>query len=170
MRYSTVMAPGTGDVRVVDGSGPEHLDTMRALFREYAASLDTDLCFQGFERELRDLPWEYAPPAGRLLLALDGGEPAGCVALRPLVDGACEMKRLYVRPPGRGRGLGRHLAAAIIEEARRIGYRRLRLDTLPLMKEAIRLYERQGFQDIGPYRVNPVPGARFLELDLGETR
>jgi ribosomal protein S18 acetylase RimI-like enzyme len=170
MRYSKDMAPATHDIRLVDGSGPERLDTVRALFREYAASLETDLCFQGFERELRELPWEYAPPPGRLLLALDGDEPVGCVALRPLGEGACEMKRLYVRPTGRGRGLGRLLTVTIIDEARRVGYRRLRLDTLPSMAEAIRLYERQGFRDIEPYRANPVAGARFLELDLGESR
>jgi len=164
------MAPGTGDVRLVDGSVAEHLDTMRELLREYAASLETDLCFQDFEREVRELPWEYAPPAGRLLLALAGEGPAGCVALRPLGDGACEMKRLYVRPGARGKGLGRRLASAIIEEARGIGYQRLRLDTLPSMRQAISLYESQGFRDIGPYRANPVTGARFLELELGEWR
>jgi ribosomal protein S18 acetylase RimI-like enzyme len=161
------MTADAGGIRLVDGSAPERLDTVRALFGEYAVSLDVDLCFQGFDRELRELPWEYAPPAGRLLLALDGDEPAGCVALRPLGEETCEMKRLYVRPITRGRGLGRRLAEAIIDEARKIGYRKLRLDTLPSMREAIRLYESQGFRDVGPYRPNPVPGARFLELDLG---
>jgi len=155
---------------LVDGSAADQLTTVRTLFQEYAGSLETDLCFQGFDRELRELPGEYAPPRGRLFLATDGDQAAGCIALRPIEDAVCEMKRLYVRGAWRGQGLGRRLAVAAIDEARRIGYERMWLDTLPSMKGAIRLYLSLGFRDIGPYRVNPVPGARFMELDLTEAR
>jgi ribosomal protein S18 acetylase RimI-like enzyme len=145
---------------------PKDRDTVVALLREYAASLSVDLCFQGFEQELLSLPWEYAEPRGALLLAWEGERAAGCVALRPLDGDACEMKRLYVRPARRGTGIGRRLALAIIESARGRGYGRMRLDTLPSMVEAQRLYERLGFRDVPPYRANPVPGARFMELRL----
>jgi GNAT superfamily N-acetyltransferase len=144
----------------------EDLDEIRAMLREYEAWLDVDLCFQSFEQELAGLPGEYSPPGGRLLIE----EGAGCVALRALhpENGfeICEMKRLFVRPAHRGSGLGRRLIAAIIEEARGIGYRRMRLDTLPQMDSAQRLYAELGFKDIAAYRNNPVPGARFLELEL----
>jgi ribosomal protein S18 acetylase RimI-like enzyme len=138
------------------------LDEIRLMLREYAAWLEIDLCFQHFEEELAGLPGEYSPPRGRLLIA----EGAGCVALRPLEEDVCEMKRLYVRPEGRGSGLGRQLVRAIISEARAIGYRRMRLDTMPKMGGAQRLYESLGFRDIEAYRYNPEPGARFLELEL----
>jgi GNAT superfamily N-acetyltransferase len=138
------------------------LDEIRLMLREYAAWLEVDLCFQNFEQELAGLPGEYAPPRGRLLIA-DG---ASCVALRAIDAETCEMKRLYVRPEHRGSGLGRQLIAAIIEEARGIGYRRMRLDTMPKMDSAQRLYASFGFRDIEAYRYNPEPGARFLELLL----
>ena len=139
---------------------------MRDLFREYAASLNFSLCFQSFEAELAGLPGEYAPPTGRLFLALIGGRPVGCVALRRLDEETAEMKRLYVRPDRRGEGLGRHLVDQTIAAARQLGYRRLRLDTVPSMVEANGLYAALGFRDIAPYRENPIAGARYLELTL----
>ena len=140
--------------------------TVRRLFEEYAASLDTDLCFQGFAEELAGLPGDYAPPEGRLLLALQNGQTAGCIALRPLEPGVCEMKRLYVRPAFRDHGVGKVLVDRVIQEARNAGYQRMRLDTLPSMRSAQALYRRLGFQEIAPYYDNPVAGAVFLELPL----
>ena len=142
------------------------LDVVRGLFGEYAGGLGVDLCFQDFDRELAGLPGDYAPPAGRLLLAWVAEQPVGCGALRKLDAGACEMKRLYVGTTACGKGLGRRMAEALIGEARLIGYDRMRLDTLPSMGEAITLYRSLGFVPIAPYRKNPVPGALFLELAL----
>jgi putative acetyltransferase len=151
---------------IVPGHAPADIGNVRRLFEEYAASLDVDLCFQGFDAELASLPGDYAPPAGRLLLAIQGNTVAGCVALRRLEREICEMKRLYVRPAFHGLGIGRMLVARVIEEARDAGYRRMRLDTLPTMIRARALYRRVGFHEIPPYRSNPVEGVTFLELDL----
>ena len=153
-------------MEVVDGHVAEHVPVVRALFEEYAAALGVDLGFQDFDRELAELPGDYVPPAGRLLVAFDDGEPAGCVALRPFEPGVCEMKRLYVRPVYRGTGLGRLLAERIIAAGRDAGYERMRLDTLPTMAAARRLYESLGFVEIEAYRPNPVHGTTYFELAL----
>jgi len=154
------------DLRCTLAASPADIQDARLLFREYEASLGIDLCFQNFEAELAELPGAYAPPSGALLLARCEGETAGCVALRKLEPAVCEMKRLYLRAAFQGRGYGRALAEAIIAEARRIGYGRMRLDTLPFMTRAIPLYRSLGFYDIPPYTVNPVEGALFLEKKL----
>jgi GNAT superfamily N-acetyltransferase len=145
---------------------PGDLPAVRNLFREYAQGLGIDLGFQDFEAELAALPGKYAAPAGRLLLAWNRTEAVGCVALRPLNRGTCEMKRLYVRPHMRGEQLGRRLAERICREAREAGYARICLDTLPTMAAAIRLYTALGFEPTEPYVFNPVPGALFLARAL----
>ena len=146
---------------------PAQIAQARELFLEYAQSLGFSLCFQSFDEELAGLPGDYAPPEGRLLLAQYQGQVAGCVALHKLEEGICEMKRLYLRPQFRGKGLGRKLAEAIIDEARAMGYRRMRLDTVePVMKDAVVLYRMLGFREISPYRKNPIPGAMYLEKEL----
>ena len=144
----------------------DEIETARTLFREYADGLEVDLCFQNFDEELATLPGGYAPPEGRLLLAWDGAEAAGCVALRRFADGVSEMKRLYVRPAARGTGLGRALAERVIAEARAAGYAALRLDTLPTMLTAQQLYRALGFREIAAYRANPIHGASYMELAL----
>jgi len=153
-------------LRIAPAVTAENVGQVRTLFQEYADSLDFDLDFQNFHEELANLPGEYAPPAGRLLLATRAGTPAGCIALRDLGEGTCEMKRLYVRPQFRSMGVGRALAEAIIVEARKIGYARMRLDTAPSMAAAKSLYLSLGFRDIPPYRYNPLEGAVFMELTL----
>jgi ribosomal protein S18 acetylase RimI-like enzyme len=153
-------------LRFIQPESAKDLQHTRELFQEYEASLGISLCFQNFEQELANLPGDYAPPQGRLLLARDGAQIAGCAALRRVDGDTCEMKRLYVRPAFRGKGVGRELATTIIEEARRIGYARMRLDTLPSMKEAIALYQSLGFRPIEPYRQNPIAGTIYMELRL----
>jgi ribosomal protein S18 acetylase RimI-like enzyme len=156
-------------VNFIQAQTPEQIDEARSLFREYAAWLKIDLCFQNFERELAELPGDYVPPGGRLLLAYDSSQLAGCIALRRLEEQTCEMKRLFVREEFRGQGLGRQLIAGIIQEAKQIGYRNMRLDTLPpKMNDAIGLYRSYGFKEIAPYYKNPVPGALFMELNLAQ--
>jgi len=150
-------------------AGPA-IEPARELLREYARSLAVDLCFQNFEAELASLPGEYAPPSGRLLLAYVDGALAGCGGLRGLPDtdyaNACEMKRLYVRPAFRRFGLGRALAEALLDEARRAGYSAMLLDTLDDMESARGLYTTLGFEEIAPYYFNPIPGAHYLKATL----
>jgi len=146
----------------------EHISTARELMLEYATALDFNLCFQGFDEEMRSLPGKYAPPSGRLLLALWEERPAGVIALRELAEaGLCEMKRLYVRPEFRGHGIGRVLAERVIGEAAEIGYARMRLDTVPgNMDRAIAMYRELGFRETVPYYNSPVGHTLFMELDL----
>ena len=151
---------------ITDARSESQMEAIRELFDEYASSLGISLDFQDFHREIAALPGNYAPPRGRLLIASQGSDIAGCVAMRQFAGDICEMKRLYVRPRFRGKNLGRALAEAIIHHARRAGYARMRLDTLPSMGTARDLYLSLGFKEIAPYRYNPVEGAVFLELDL----
>jgi GNAT superfamily N-acetyltransferase len=152
---------------IQQASSPAEIQAARELFLEYARSLDFSLCFQNFDKELAGLPGEYAPPSGRLLLAGSGQDFAGCVALHALADGACEMKRLYVRRAFRGKRLGRVLAERIITEAREIGYTRMRLDTVAAsMADAVALYRKLGFVEIAPYRENPMASTLYMELAL----
>ncbi len=152
-------------VRVV--SSAEEMGPVRVLFREYAASLNFDLCFQGFEQELAGLPGPYAPPSGCLLLATVGGEPAGCVAVKRIEDGVGEMKRLYVRGSHRGTGLGRTLAERVIREAGGLGYHAVRLATVPpVMGSTVALYRSLGFREVPAYCFHPVPGTLYMELRL----
>jgi ribosomal protein S18 acetylase RimI-like enzyme len=143
------------------------IDDARLLFAEYESSLGIDLCFQNFDKELAALPGDYAPPSGRLYLAVENDEVAGCIALRKIGAGVCEMKRLYVRPQFRGTGLGRKLTEKIIADARAIRYEHMRLDTLPgRMDQAIGLYRSLGFKDIAPYYDNPYDDVAYMELEL----
>lgn len=156
-----------GSPDLVEATSQSQLDVTRALFLEYAKSLAFSLCFQSFDQELASLPGQYAAPQGRLLLAYVGGESAGCGALRPLdmTNGICEIKRIYVRPQFRGSGLGRKLTLALIEAAHGIGYRGMRLETVPdRMREAVALYRTLGFREIQPYEATPKPGTLYMEL------
>jgi len=153
-------------IRLDAASSPPDLDSIRVLFEEYAAGLGVDLGYQGFAEELRDLPGPYAAPKGTLLLARCDSDIVGCVGVRPIDERIAEMKRLYVRPSGRGMGLGRTLAEAAIRFASITGYERMRLDTLPQMERAQELYRALGFVPIDAYRFSPVPGTVFLELLL----
>ena len=155
-------------MKIIRARATDEIEAMRTLFREYQRFLGVDLCFQGFEEELAALPGCYAPPKGRLLLARDGEQAAGCVALRPLEDGACEMKRLFVRPAYRGRGLGRRLAARIVSEATASGYAVMRLDTLETLDDAMHLYTSLGFRRRPPYYANPLPGVVYWERALSK--
>jgi putative acetyltransferase len=151
----------------VHADSPAQIAQARELFLEYAQSLGFNLCFQDFDSELAGLPGDYAPPEGRLLLAEYDGQLAACAALHKLESGICEMKRLYLRPQFRGKGLGRILAERIITEARQAGYHRMRLDTVePVMKDAVAMYRKLGFEEIAPYRANPIAGAKYMELEL----
>jgi ribosomal protein S18 acetylase RimI-like enzyme len=145
---------------------PREITMIKDLFQEYAESLNFELDFQDFREELATLPGKYVPPLGAILLAKDNGETVGCVAVRPLGEEICEMKRLYVKPAHRSKKVGRELAVAIIEEAKRLGYKAMRLDTVVAMKEASALYRALGFQQIEPYCYNPLPGAMYFELKL----
>jgi ribosomal protein S18 acetylase RimI-like enzyme len=162
------LAPQTiqAALRIVPAETGEALQAVRLLFEEYAASLDFDLGFQNFGEELKHLPADYASPDGRLLLAVYNAQAAGCVALRKLEADVCEMKRLYVRPQFQNLKIGKSLAEAIIEEAKKIDYSRMRLDTVPSMARAGKLYESLGFKEIPPYRYNPISGTVFMELSL----
>ncbi len=157
-------------MEIVQADTTEDIERVRELFEEYVAWLGINLCFQNYDKELAELPGEYAPPNGRLLLAVVDGLIVGCVALRNLGNGVCEMKRLFVRPGFRGQRLGWELVESIIEEAREIGYERIRLDTLPgKMDQAIAMYHSLGFREIAPYYNNPVVGAAFMELVLTDS-
>jgi len=153
------------DMQVAAATSADQLELIRRLFRAYAAELEIDLGFQGFEAELAGLPGKYAPPTGGLWLATCDGEPAGCVAVRPLDAATCEMKRLYVCPPRRS-GLGRRLAQVAVEFGRRAGYARMVLDTLERMTAPLRMYESMGFRRCQAYYPNPVADAVYLSMDL----
>jgi putative acetyltransferase len=155
------------DFRLSQAESPTQIAQIRELFLEYEKSLGFSLCFQSFDKELAGLPGDYAPPDGRLFLAESDSQPVGCIALHKIDPNICEMKRLYLRPKVRGKGLGRVLAERIIQEARTIGYRRMRLDTVePVMRDAVAMYRKLGFREITPYRDNPIPGALYMELLL----
>ena len=158
-------------LRLTQATTKNDLDQARELFNEYEASLGISLCFQNFDDELANLPGDYAPPRGRLLLAREFDQLAGCVAMRPVGPTTCEMKRLFLRPAYRSRGLGRVLVEAIIEEARKIGYTHMRLDTITdRMSRAVELYKSMGFVEIEPYYHSPVDTTKFMELDLVSTK
>ena len=165
---SAISAPSAvKGLSLAQAESPAQIAQARELFLEYAQSLGFSLCFQNFDKELAGLPGDYQPPNGRLLLAEHEGQLAGCVALHRLESDVCEMKRLYLRPQFRGKGLGRVLADRIIAEARELGYRRMRLDTVePVMKDAVAMYRKIGFKEIAPYCANPMPGALYMELTL----
>ena len=155
------------ELQTSQAESPNQIAGVSELFLEYAQSLGFSLCFQNFDQELANLPGDYAPPEGCLLLAMQDGQPAGCVALHKLDGENCEMKRLYVRPQFRGHGLGLALAERVIADARQIGYKYLRLDTVePVMRAAVAMYRRLGFREIAPYRPNPIEGALYMELQL----
>ncbi len=155
-------------IEIVEANTDELIAQAKELFQEYAESLGFDLCFQNFNAEMDSFPKQYSPPTGCLFLALSETQPIGCVGLRYFKKGICEMKRLYVRPAFRGRGLGKDLANAVIRAAREIGYAVMKLDTLPSMSAAIGLYECFGFVETDAYRYNPIEGTKYMELDLAK--
>lgn len=161
------MTDSASNLSITTARTPEDIAAVRRLFQAYAESLDFSLCFQGFDEELAGLPGKYAADSrGALLLAKVNGQAVGVVGLRDLGGGISEMKRLYIDPAGRGHNFGRALTDAVLTEARRFGYRAIRLDTFPSMVAANRIYDALGFRDIPPYYDNPLPGARYRELDL----
>ena len=165
--HDSSVTPVVKGLSFVQAETPKQITQARELFLEYANSLGFSLCFQNFDKELAGLPGDYAPPTGRLLLAEYEGQVAGCVALHNLSEDICEMKRLFLRPQFRGKGLGRALADRIIAEARAMGYQRMRLDTVePVMKDAVAMYRRLGFHEIASYCNNPIAGALYMELLL----
>lgn len=158
-------------LRIFHANSSDDIQEARALFEEYATGLGFSLCFQSFDKELANLPGDYAAPDGRLLLAEEEGELAGCIAMRKLEPHVCEMKRLFLRPAYRGKGLGKVLVESIIDEARKLGYRYMRLDTVPgRMDQAIALYRAMGFVEIEAYCENPVEGAKFMQLNLTKSK
>jgi ribosomal protein S18 acetylase RimI-like enzyme len=153
-------------LKIKQVESPHEVAQVRELFLEYAESLGFSLCFQNFDQELADLPGDYAPPRGRLVFAEFDGQLAGCGALHPLDQNICEMKRLYIRPQFRGKQIGKLLTESLIAEARAIGYKRMRLDTVaPVMAKAVSLYRQLGFREIAAYRTNPIEGALYMELE-----
>ena len=167
MNLRMISSSQSAGVTISHALSADGIARARELFLEYAQSLGFSLCFQSFDKELAGLPGDYAYPNGRLLLAECDNRLAGCGALHPLGPGICEMKRLYVRPEFRGKGVGRALADRILSEAREIGYERIRLDTVePKMKDAVAMYRRMGFREIPPYCVNPMEGTLYMELEL----
>jgi ribosomal protein S18 acetylase RimI-like enzyme len=155
-------------IQIVKANTETLVENAKELIREYAQSLEFDLGFQDFDKEMENFPGQYAPPRGCLYVALDANQPIGCVALRNLGQGVCEMKRLYVKPNSRGQKVGKLLAEVVIKTARDMGYDHMRLDTIPSMKQANMLYSTLGFKQIAPYRFNPIEGATFFELNLNE--
>jgi putative acetyltransferase len=156
-----------GKIKIISAATPEHIGTVRSLFTEYQHWLNFSLCFQGFDKELAELPGKYAPPKGRIYIASVAENVAGCIALRPMdEEGICEMKRLFVREEFRGKGIGKMLAERIIAEAQQIGYRAMRLDTLQRMESARALYTKLGFKVIPAYYDNPMDEVVYMELRL----
>ena len=153
-------------MKIIEASTPQHIEIAKKLFREYQQFLNVDLCFQGFEEELASLPGKYVEPTGAIFLAFHQGEIAGCVAVRPIKNRSCEMKRLYVKDEFRGLSIGKTLAMAIIDKAKRLGYLKMQLDTLERLQTAMGIYQQLGFEKTAPYYSNPLDEVVYWELDL----